>query len=140
MATATATPDGTATASATLMAEWSANTQQVVQIDSALATIGRSFQSGTLNTSDAAGQLQQLDQRAGTVGRAIDALPPLPGVDATTLSRYHQTVDQWMAAIHDVDRKVAENDIFGAPGAVNHLEQVANDLEQQTANLKLRQA
>lgn len=139
-ATATATPDLTATAMASLTAEWSANTQQVIQIDSALATIGRSFQNGSMNTSDAASRLQQLDQQAGTVGRTIDGLPPLPGVDAATLGRYHQTVDEWMAAIHDLDVKVADNDIFGAPGAVNHLEQVANDLEQQTANLKLQQA
>jgi hypothetical protein len=127
----------TATAGALVSAQWSTATQQVVQIDSSLTTIGTRFQNGSMNLGDAAGQLRQLDQQAGAVAQTVDRLPAPPGVDPSTLATYHQTVDQWAAAVHDVDNKVAADNIFQAPGAVNHLEQVAGSLEQQTANLHL---
>jgi hypothetical protein len=117
--------------------QWSAATQQIVQIDSALTTIGTRFQNGSVGLTDAAGQLRQLDQQAGAAAQTVDRLPAPPGVDPSTLAAYHQTVDQWAAAVHDVDNKVAANNIFQAPSAVNHLEQVAGNLEQQTANLHL---
>ena len=135
--TASPTPDTTATATAGLVAEWSANAQQLLNIDSALGSIGTRFQQGTLSRTDGGNQLRQLDQQAAAVATAFDRLDPLPGADAAALSHYHQSVDQWAAAIHDVDVKVQSNDIFGTPGAVNHLEQLGNDLEQQTANLGL---
>jgi hypothetical protein len=136
-ATDTATPDLTATASATIRAQWVAATHQILQIDSAMTDIGTRFQNGSLNTGAASGQLRQLDQQAAAVTKEVDGLPPLPGVDVATLTHYHQTVDQWAAAIRDLDAKVAANDIFQAPGAVSHLEQIAGDMEQQTANMGL---
>ncbi|MGI8916904.1 MAG: hypothetical protein ACR2JY_24555 [Chloroflexota bacterium] len=136
-ATATPMPDMTATAGAAIRARWMASTQQILQIDSTLTDVGTRFQNGSLDTAAAAGQLRQLDQQAGAVSQTIDGLPALPGVDAAALAQYHQTVDQWAAAIRDADARVAANDIFRAPGAVNHLEQVAGSLEQQTANLHL---
>jgi hypothetical protein len=135
--TPTATPDMTATAGAAVSAQWLASTQQILQIDSSLTAIGTRFQSGNLNLASAAGQLRQVDQQAASVAQTIASLPPPPNVDAGALARYHQTVGQWAAAIHDVDTRVAGNDIFGTPGAVNHLEQIAGDLEQQIANLHL---
>lgn len=136
-ATATATPDLTATASAAVRTQWTAAAHQILQIDSALTDVGTRFQSGSLNTSDASGQLRQLDAQAATVTKVVDGLPALPGIDAATLTHYHQTVDQWAAAIRDLDAKVAANNIFQAPGAVDRLEQIAGDLEQQTTNLGL---
>lgn len=136
-ATAAPTPDMTATAGAAISAQWSTSTRQILQIDRTLATIGTAFQNGTLNTAAAGNQLRQLDQQAGSIAQSVDRLPPLPGIDAATLTHYRQTVDQWAAALRDVDAKVAANDIFQAPGAVNRLEQIAGDLEQQTANLHL---
>ena len=136
-ATAAPTPDMTATAGAAISAQWSTSTQQILQIDRTLTTVGTAFQNGTLNTADAGNQLRQLDQQAGAIAQTVDRLPPLPGIDAATLAHYRQTVDQWAAALRDVDAKVAANDIFQAPGAVNRLEQIAGDLEQQTANLHL---
>jgi hypothetical protein len=136
-ATATATPDMTATAGAAIRAQWVVATHQMLQIDSTLTDIGTRFQNGSLNTGAAAGQLRQLDQQAAAVTKVVDGLAPLPGVDAATLTHYHQTVDQWAAAIRDVDAKVSANDIFQAPGAVSHLEQIAGDLEQQAANMGL---
>jgi hypothetical protein len=136
-ATDTATPDMTATAGAAIRAQWVVATHQMLQIDSTLTDIGTRFQNGSLNTGAAAGQLRQLDQQAAAVTKVVDGLAPLPGVDAATLTHYHQTVDQWAAAIRDVDAKVSANDIFQAPGAVSHLEQIAGDLEQQAANMGL---
>lgn len=136
-ATATPTPDMTATAGAAISAQWTAATQQIVQIDGTLTTIGTRFQNGSMGLADAVGQLRQLDQQAGAVAQTVARLPTPPGIDPATLATYHQTVDQWAAAVHDVDSKVASNNIFQAPGAVNHLEQVAGSLEQQTANLHL---
>lgn len=136
-ATDTATPDLTATAGAAIRAQWVAATHQILQIDSAMTDIGTRFQNGSLNTGAASGQLRQLDQQATAVTKEVDGLSPLPGVDAATLTHYHQTVDQWAAAIKDLDGKVAANDIFQAPGAVSKLEQIAGDLEQQTANMGL---
>jgi len=127
----------TATAGAAISAQWSASTQQILQIDSSLTAIGTRFQNGSLNLGSAASQLRQLDQQAGSVAQSIDSLPPPPNVDPAPLAHYQQTVGQWAAAIHDVDNRVAANDIFGTPGAVNHLEQIAADLEQQTANMHL---
>jgi len=136
-ATDTATPDLTATAGAAIRTQWVAATHQILQIDSSMTDIGTRFQNGSLNTAAASGQLRQLDQQATAVTKVVDGLPPLPGVDAATLTHYHQTVDQWAAAIKDLDGKVAANDIFQAPGAVSKLEQIAGDLEQQTANMGL---
>jgi hypothetical protein len=136
-ATESPTPDQTATAGAAISAQWSTSAQQILQIDRTLTAIGTAFQGGTLNSADAGSQVRQLDQRAGAIDQTVDRLPPLPGVDGTTLTHYRQTVDQWAAALRDLDAKVAANDIFQAPGAVNHLEQIAGDLEQQTANLHL---
>jgi hypothetical protein len=136
-ATDTATPDLTATAGATIRAQWVVATHQILQIDSAMTDIGTRFQNGSLNTGAASGQLRQLDQQAAAVTKEVDGLPALPGVDPATLTHFHQTVDQWAAAIKDLDAKVAANDIFRAPGAVSKLEQIAGDLEQQTANMGL---
>lgn len=136
-ATATPTPDMTATAGAAVSAQWSSATQGIERIDGSMTTVGTRFQNGSMSLGDAAGRLRQLDQQAATLAQTIDRLPAPPGVDPTTLATYHQAVDQWAAAVHDVDTKVANNNIFQAPGAVNHLEQVAGSLEQQTANLHL---
>lgn len=133
----TATPNATATAEAGITQQWSQAVRRVADINSALADLGTKFNDHAISMQQGAGQLQQLDQQAAAVNSTVQALPPLPGANAATVSHYRQSVNNWSTGIHNLNTAVSNNDIFSAPGLANKLEGIAMDLDQQGTNLHL---
>lgn len=133
----TATPDATATVQAGITRQWSQAVKRVADVNNALADLGTKFNNHAISMQQGAGQLQQLEQQAAEVNSTVQSLPPLPGGNDAAVSHYRQSVNNWSAAIHNLDNAVANDDVFGAPGLADKLESIAMDLDQQGTNLHL---